>query len=121
LTGGAVDFAPLIIRQKLGRLAYQSVAGERIPTKIHFDNDISEARTVIEIETEDRLGLLYAVSQALAEVDVEISVAKISTERGAAIDSFYVHEQGGEKILPEQRQKFIKEKILRALANLDRK
>ncbi|PYI87103.1 MAG: [protein-PII] uridylyltransferase [Verrucomicrobia bacterium] len=119
LTGGLVDFAALIARQKNVHPAYQSIAGERIPTTIHFDNESSETRTVIEIETEDRLGLLYVVSQALTEAELDISLAKISTEKGAAIDSFYVHEHGGDKILSPERRDFIKEKILQAIASLD--
>jgi len=47
LTGGLVDFAALIARQKNVHPAYQSIAGERIPTTIHFDNESSETRTVI--------------------------------------------------------------------------
>jgi [protein-PII] uridylyltransferase len=120
LTGGSVDFAGLIARQQKVRPAYQSVAGERIPTAIHFDNDSSETRTLIEIETEDRLGLLYVISQALTEAELDISLAKISTEKGAAIDSFYVHERDGGKILSPERQNLIKEKILQAITSLDR-
>lgn len=64
----------------------------------------------------DRLGLLYVTSQALIEAELDISLAKISTEKGAAIDSFYVHERGGGKILSTDRQNLIKEKILQAIA-----
>ena len=59
-------------------------------THIRFDNESSETRTAVEIETEDRVGLLYAISQALAELDLNISAAKIVTEKGAAIDTFYI-------------------------------
>ena len=67
-------------------------------TEIDFDNEASETRTLIEIETEDRLGLLYAISQTFAELAVDIAGARIVTERGAAIDSFYVRELDGGKI-----------------------
>src|SRR6266404_1596752 len=56
LTGEEVDFHTLISRQKISRAVYQAYAGERIPTRVHFDNESSETRTVIEIETEDRIG-----------------------------------------------------------------
>ena len=77
LTGEEVDFPALIGRQKITRPLYTAYTGERIPTHIHFDNDASETRTVIEIETEDRIGLLYTISQTLTELAVDISAAKI--------------------------------------------
>jgi [protein-PII] uridylyltransferase len=96
-----------------------SLEGERIPTRIHFDNDTSENRTVIDIETEDHLGLLYVISQALAELNLDISLAKISTEKGAAIDSFYVGEADGQKIRSGERQTVIAEKLHTLLINMD--
>ena len=44
------------------RPLYQAYTGERIPTQVRFDNESSDTRTLIEIETEDRLGLLYGAS-----------------------------------------------------------
>jgi [protein-PII] uridylyltransferase len=119
LTGEEVDFHTLILRQKIGRPVYQAYAGERIPTRIHFDNDSSETRTVIEIETEDRIGLLYTISQQLSELELDISAAKINTERGAAIDSFYVRELDGAKVLAPERQKDIEKRLRQAIVALD--
>ena len=92
LAGEDIDLRALIARQITNRPVYQAYAGERMETQIHFDNQASETRTLIEIETEDRLGLLYAISQTFAELAVDIVAARIVTERGAAIDSFYVRE-----------------------------
>src|SRR5678815_188628 len=66
LSGTEVDFYPLIALQKNARPLYQAYTGERIQTRIQFDNEASDSRTVIEVETEDRLGLLYAVSSCLS-------------------------------------------------------
>ena len=114
-----LDFRALIARRKSARPLYQSNSGERIPTRIFFDNDSSENRTVIDLETEDHLGLLYVASEALAEADLDISLAKISTEKGAAIDSFYVGELDGQKVLKPERQKYIAEKLMSALRTLE--
>lgn len=118
LTGEAVDFTALIARQKVSRPLYQSYEGDRIQTLVSFDNEASESRTVIEVETEDRLGLLHAISQALGETSLNISAAKIVTEKGAAIDTFYVSEQDGKKILDPGRQEFIERKIRDAINRL---
>ena len=116
---GDIDLHALIARQKVGRPLYESLQGERIPTLIRFDNETSDTRTVIEVETEDNLGLLYTISQALAELDLDIYVAKISTEKGAAIDSFYVSERNGAKILDADRQREIERKLRAAIAPLE--
>ena len=121
LTGGEVDLSVLIATQRIPKPLYQAYAGERIPTRIYFDNEASETRTRIEIETEDCIGLLYAISQTLSELNLDISGAKICTEKGAAIDSFYVRELDGGKILPAGRQNEIESKLHRAIQSLEGK
>ncbi len=116
LNGEEVDLSALIARQVTNRPVYEAYVGERMPTEIYFDNDASEARTLIEIETEDQLGLLYAISQTFAELSVDIAGARIVTERGAAIDSFYVRELAGGKIISPERQKHITEKLRGAIS-----
>jgi [protein-PII] uridylyltransferase len=109
----------MIVKQKLIRPAYHAYTGERIATQIRFDNDASETRTIIEIETEDRIGLLYEISQSFSELALDISAAKISTEKGAAIDSFYVREVGGGKVTSAERQRVVERKLRQAIHSLD--
>lgn len=116
---GHVDFDPLIARQKVGNPLYQSVEGERIATEIVFDNETSGRCTVIDVETEDRVGLLHTLSQTLSELGLDISVAKISSEKGAVMDSFYVTELNGEKVLAPHRQHSIQARLRTALLNFD--
>jgi len=118
LTGAEVDLTALI-RQIVARPRYQAYMGERIPTQIRLDNETSETRTLIEIETEDRLGLLYTISQTLAELALDISAARIVTERGAAIDSFYVREHDGGKVESIERQLLIEDRLRTAIHRLD--
>ena len=118
LTGEEVDFRALIARQS-ARSLYSAYLGERIDTQIQFDNSASDERTVIEIETEDRLGLLYTISQTLAELHLDIAAARIVTERGAAIDSFYVSDVDDGKITSPPRLKLIGEKLREAIGRLE--
>jgi len=119
LTGGPVDFRSLIARQKITRPPYQAYMGEQIATEIRFDNEASDARTLVEIETEDRLGLLFAISEALAELALDISAARISTERGGASDSFYVRERDGGRVLIPARREAIERRLRKAIQSLD--
>ena len=116
LTGGHVDLPSLIEKQKVVAPIYKSLEGERIPTLVQFDNETSETRTVIDIQAEDRVGLLYDISQTLTDLHLDISLAKILTEKGAAIDSFYVAERSGCKVLEEGRLKYIERKLRHAIA-----
>jgi [protein-PII] uridylyltransferase len=116
---GKMDLDALIARQKVGRPHYLYLDGERIPTVIQFDNSISETHTVIDVETEDRVGLLYFVSHALSELGLNIATAKIRTEKGAAIDSFYVRERDGSKIMAANRLQAIEERLRGVMAKLD--
>ena len=58
--------------------------------------------------------------QTLSELDLDISAARINTEKGAAIDSFYVRELDGGKILSPERHRAIERKLRQAIHSLDR-
>ena len=119
LNAEPVDLPALIARQVVTGPAYQAYAGERMATQIRFDNEASDTRTLIEIESEDRLGLLYALSQTFAELRLDISGARVVTERGAAIDSFYVRELDGGRVLVPERQAEIENRLREAIQRLD--
>ncbi len=119
LTGEEVDLHQLIARQARATPLYAGYIGEHIGTQIRFDNDASEDRTLIEIETEDRLGLLHSISQTFAELRLDISAARIVTERGAAVDSFYVHEIEGGKINLGERQATVEQALRKAIGQLE--
>jgi [protein-PII] uridylyltransferase len=120
LTRGPLDFHSLIARQKVARPLYQGLPGQRIKTRILFDNATSEDRTVIDVETEDHLGLLYAISDVLTKLGLDIALAKISTEKGAAVDTFYVRDSDGLKVESAERQREIAESLYEALKALER-
>jgi len=119
LTLQTVDLPALIAKQRTAVTRYQSLEGERIPTQIALDNHSSSTRTIIEVETEDRIGLLYALAQVFAELELNIAVAKILTERGAAVDTFYVTDMLGKKIEDAPMLKLTERRLREAVAALD--
>jgi [protein-PII] uridylyltransferase len=119
LTGGTVNFHKLIAQQAVTRPAYSAYLGERMETQIRMDNTASEDRTLIEIETEDRLGLLHAISQTFADQKLDISAARIVTERGAAMDNFYVRELTGGQIVDRLRQDAVMLALRTAVGDLE--
>jgi len=110
-----IDFRKILERIRATRGEVPRIREVRIPTLIEFDNEISKSRTVVEVQTEDRIGLLYTITKTLSGLGLDISFAKISTEKGAAIDSFYVQDHLGLKITDADRLATIKAKLLAAI------
>jgi [protein-PII] uridylyltransferase len=73
-----------------------------VTTVIEVNNRISDMYTVIDVTTQDRLGLLYLITTTLFELGINIHLAKVSTEATRAIDVFYVTDLMGEKIFDER-------------------
>jgi [protein-PII] uridylyltransferase len=73
-----------------------------VTTVIEVNNRISDMYTVIDVTTQDRLGLLYLITTTLFEIGINIHLAKVSTEATRAIDVFYVTDLMGEKIVDER-------------------
>jgi [protein-PII] uridylyltransferase len=115
LTGAALDLPALIAKVRPAPSAFKSLEGERIPTIIALDNATSATRTIVDLQAEDRVGLLYDVSRGLAELNVNVYLAKILTENGAAIDTFYIAERNGAKVLDPERQKAIQQRLRQAV------
>lgn len=61
-----------------------------VAQKVTIDNDGSDRATIIEIHARDRPGLLYQVTRALSGLQLEVTVARVSTLASKVIDSFYV-------------------------------
>ncbi|HEX6563371.1 MAG TPA: [protein-PII] uridylyltransferase [Chthoniobacterales bacterium] len=91
------DFGPLLQRARR-RPVYQVSAEIELPTKLTISNEVHPAYTVIDLQTADRMGLLYDVLRCFASVQMNIAHSRIATEKGAAFDSFYVNDAEGRKL-----------------------
>src|SRR4029079_14705947 len=75
-----------------------------IATNVTIDNKAHPAYTLVQVQAPDRLGLLYDVLSCLGRAGVYIALSRISTEKGAAIDTFYVADAATQnKIIDAQR------------------
>jgi [protein-PII] uridylyltransferase len=61
-------------------------------------HDASTASTVVEVRGPNELGLLYSIAAGLADLDLDIHVAKIDTLGNRVVDVFYVRSQWGSKL-----------------------
>ncbi len=89
LTDAEFDFAPLLDRAR-GSVPRLSRHGLDFPTRVTVENKAHPIYTLVQVQTPDRLGLLYDVLTAFGQENVSIALSRISTEKGAAIDTFYV-------------------------------
>ena len=63
------------------------------------DNTASRDATVVEVHAVDSIGVLYRITRALADLDLNIVSAKIQTLGERVVDAFYVRNLAGDKIL----------------------
>lgn len=90
-----------------GRLAVDARIAEKIrhyatesplPADVRILQDQSPHSTIIEVRARDALGLLFVVTAALADLDLDIHLAKIDTRTDRVVDVFYVRGPDGSKL-----------------------
>jgi len=89
---------------EVGPTLWQRSLGEaEFPASLRVDQTSESGRTLIHVEAPDRVGLLHALTRAIADEGMQISGARITTEKGAALDTFLVEENSGEAVRAEDR------------------
>ena len=71
----------------------------RAPLTVRSHNDVSEFSTVVEVGAADRIGLLYDVTRTFADLQLDVHLAKVATYGGRVVDTFYVRDALGRKIV----------------------
>jgi [protein-PII] uridylyltransferase len=85
--------------------------------EIRFDLDVTPDATVVEVEAADALGVLYRITSALADLDLDITSAKVQTLGPRVVDSFYVRDGRGAKVTDARVLSEIERALLHALAS----
>jgi [protein-PII] uridylyltransferase len=80
------------------------------PPEVRFDSEAYETATLVEINAEDRPGLLHNLALAFSRNGCNIDVVLIDTKDHRAIDLFYVACDGG-KLPPELQEKLRKDLV----------
>jgi [protein-PII] uridylyltransferase len=74
-----------------------------VPLSIRIDNDASDFYTVIVVGAADRIGLLHDITGTLADLKLDVHLAKVSTYGGRVVDAFYVRDALGRRISEPER------------------
>ena len=89
---GQQDIAALVAAAHRTRIAGRKFV-RRVATEVTVDNRSSEQFTVVDVFTQDRVGLLFAITHTLFELGMVIHLARISTNADQALDVFYVSDR----------------------------
>jgi [protein-PII] uridylyltransferase len=104
------DLYPDILAQakKIAATRYlYSNGGEALhssfPPTVDVYHEISMQRTIVEVQARDQIGLLYRLAKAIFDFGFDITFARIGTERGVAIDTFYIESANHEAVEDTER------------------
>jgi [protein-PII] uridylyltransferase len=96
------DGRDLAARVDERRRAYSDARSSPGPVRVEVDADASETDTVVEVYADDDVGLLYRLASALADLALDVRVAKVATQGERVVDVFYVRDPTGHKVDDEQ-------------------
>ncbi len=120
------------IKKRISSLIEQSLAGEvslftklkektaqrsqrvkvmDVPPRVIVTNKRSRTHTVIEVNGPDRPGLLYQITYHLAQLNLQINSATVSTYGEKAVDVFYVKDVFGLQITKQATQEKISQTL----------
>ena len=87
--------------------------------EVIVDNDLSHTDTVLEVRAPDSMGVLWRITRALHELDLDIISAKVQTLSSDAVDSFYVRDAAGQKVTDSEYLEEIRRALMFALEGPD--
>ena len=130
--GGEPDWSRIaeqVDKALAGRLALTARLGDRSRTyrpirlaarparpTVTVDNLSSATATVLEVTCPDGVGVLYRITRAFAELDLDIVRARVQTLGSDVIDAFYVRDSSGAKITDPEHLAEVELSILRWVA-----
>jgi [protein-PII] uridylyltransferase len=99
------DLYPDIVAQakKIASTRYMYNKGSEtlqssFPPTVDVYHEISMQRTIVEVQARDQIGLLYRLAKVISDFGFDITFARIGTERGVAIDTFYIESANHESV-----------------------
>ncbi|MEY3607522.1 MAG: hypothetical protein RLZZ447_310, partial [Verrucomicrobiota bacterium] len=117
------DLLPDILAQarKIAATRYLQVSsGEALqssfPPTVDVYHELSMQRTIVEVQARDQIGLLYRLAKAISDHGFDITFARIGTERGVAIDTFYIEGANHEPVVGPERLEALRSSLNEVIA-----
>src|SRR3954447_1618008 len=83
------------------RLAARDSSAVRVASRVDLLPEASETATVLQVRAQDRPGLMYDVTAAIAATGADIRSAHVSTLGAECVDVFYLTDRHGAPLEPE--------------------
>ena len=88
------------------------------PPTVDVYHEISMQRTIVEVQARDQIGLLYRLAKAIFDFGFDITFARIGTERGVAIDTFYIESANHEAVEDTERLRSLRSALSEVISPL---
>jgi [protein-PII] uridylyltransferase len=111
------DLFPEIVAQarKIASTRYlapsSGVIQSSFPPTVEVYHELSMQRTIVEVQARDQIGLLYRLAKTISDHGFDITFARIGTERGMAIDTFYIESENHEPVEDSERLRTLREAL----------
>ncbi len=86
------------------------------PPTVDVYHEISMERTIVEVQAHDQIGLLFRMSKTISDFGFDITFSRIGTERGIAIDTFYIEDAQHHTVSDPQRLHKLRHALLEIVA-----
>jgi [protein-PII] uridylyltransferase len=111
---GEIDVSRLVVASQKGTLLQKRAP--KVSTVVQLDNEASEQFNIVEVFTDDRIGVLFKIAHELHQLGLSIHVAKISTNVDQVADVFYVADLSGAKVTDPARLEEIRNTLYERVA-----
>ena len=97
----------------------RAAAARPAEARVLFDDEASAAATVVEVRAPDGIGVLYRITRALADCDLDVRTAKVTTLGHEVVDAFYVTDASGSKLDDDGHRREVERAVLAELSRLE--
>lgn len=112
---GSLHLDAELVRKQTQSRKRRSAPRAGAPTQIVVDDRASDSHLVVEVHTEDSLGLLRRITKALADAGCDLSLARVNTYGTHVVDVFYVRDLEGRKITDAEHKRRIEDGLRAAV------
>ena len=107
--------ARLLEREQTYASRYRARAARPAEPRVLFPEGVASTATVVEVRAPDGVGVLYRITRALADCELDVHSAKVLTLGHEVVDTFYVRDTSGELVSDPDHRREIERAILTAL------